>query len=1197
MFREDPLHVHRTKRVEYDELGRYVRKEFGLFSTGPSPADFVEGEVSSVLARNALGSPTAVANANGVVTHIAYDAFGDPVFQRGADGSSTYTERAFCETLNTCPPDPALRYMVRTTTAGAPTQWAWHDSLGRVVLTVTQGFASDQFIAVRHEYDKLSRPARVSEPFRTYNPTSNMVGQPYNEQPIYWTNSIFDALGRQVWISRPELGFSNGAGPGMSYAYQGRAKVTTFPMNGNGFTQTLTEHKNALGELESTVDALGTTVSYAYDATGNLVQVARGTVTTLTPHDRLGRRTFLSDPDTGQWAYTYNAAGELVSETSPRGVCSRMQLDANGRMLARRYFTTGCSGSPAYQSTWLYDDGFMARGQLVREQVTRGDNSYLSRNMEYDALGRRYRLVTQQPGPTQNAEYIDWSTFDEHGRPFQQFTQLNVAGRQVTLGELFQYNAQGYQNRIRDAYPGTSGLVHHEVLATDNRGRVTQESRGQAAVSVERQYDMRTGRLLRILGGNGYIQDLRYDYDEMGNMRWREDQSPAAGFRENFSYDALQRLTGVVGSAGHEYLNQTYQYAANGNIEFKTGVGAMQYGQSHSGVCNQSGERMPGPHAVTSANGVAYCYDASGNQVRSSDGRRITYSVFEMAEEMRYQGKKVRFRYGPNNERVGRLDYASETSLSPTLLVHFHGSTEVEFNQTGQLSLIKRHVGGVIIKVEPEAGLLVPRREFVFTDALGSTFAVTDANGLLLGPSAGHDNRMSFDPFGLRRRALGQAMTAVERWGFNTAKTTRHGFTGHEQVDSMGLIHMNGRIYDPLLGRFLQADPFVQSPANSQSFNRYTYVFNNPLAWTDPSGYLGKKEEAWARAIVAVVISYFTGVGAAAVGGWGGAAIAAAGGAAAGAVVTGTLKGAAQGAVTALVFYGISVAANSMNQHSGGDPYGLGEAFMKGVAGGVIAELQGGQFGHGFLSAGVAPALATNIQFESDTGNFIFATLLGGSVSEATGGKFANGAVTAAFSYAFSSAASRGGSGGEGEWMFPEGGSSDINSYVGDDGTIPIYTNGIMGDRDAFQTMLTTRGAPGYFNPSHGPIADVFESIGQKFFGWAGDPLAAGFARGLAGANHPLTIIAHSQGTLTVANAVRYYGLSAQGSTFVMKSPALSHFTASRVIQGRGGTMVWRQPYGDIANIYAPSLNPLRWASGFGDILCGACRHTANGLP
>jgi RHS repeat-associated protein len=56
-------------------------------------------------------------------------------------------------------------------------------------------------------------------------------------------------------------------------------------------------------------------------------------------------------------------------------------------------------------------------------------------------------------------------------------------------------------------------------------------------------------------------------------------------------------------------------------------------------------------------------------------------------------------------------------------------------------------------------------------------------------------------------------------------------------LDSVGLIHMNGRVYDPELGRFMSADPFVQAPYNSQSYNRYSYVFNNPLSFTDPSGY------------------------------------------------------------------------------------------------------------------------------------------------------------------------------------------------------------------------------------------------------------------------------------------------------------------------------------------------------------------------
>ncbi len=55
------------------------------------------------------------------------------------------------------------------------------------------------------------------------------------------------------------------------------------------------------------------------------------------------------------------------------------------------------------------------------------------------------------------------------------------------------------------------------------------------------------------------------------------------------------------------------------------------------------------------------------------------------------------------------------------------------------------------------------------------------------------------------------------------------------------VIHMNGRIYDPTLGRMLQADPFIQFPTNTQSYNRYSYVLNNPLAYTDPSGYFLKE--------------------------------------------------------------------------------------------------------------------------------------------------------------------------------------------------------------------------------------------------------------------------------------------------------------------------------------------------------------------
>ncbi|WP_198411406.1 RHS repeat-associated core domain-containing protein, partial [Marinimicrobium alkaliphilum] len=72
---------------------------------------------------------------------------------------------------------------------------------------------------------------------------------------------------------------------------------------------------------------------------------------------------------------------------------------------------------------------------------------------------------------------------------------------------------------------------------------------------------------------------------------------------------------------------------------------------------------------------------------------------------------------------------------------------------------------------------------------------------------------------------------------------TTRGYTDHEHLDEVGLIHMNGRIYDPKLARFVQADPIVQNPGTTRSLNRYSYVWNNPLNATDPSGYTKEGED------------------------------------------------------------------------------------------------------------------------------------------------------------------------------------------------------------------------------------------------------------------------------------------------------------------------------------------------------------------
>ena len=197
----------------------------------------------------------------------------------------------------------------------------------------------------------------------------------------------------------------------------------------------------------------------------------------------------------------------------------------------------------------------------------------------------------------------------------------------------------------------------------------------------------------------------------------------------------------------------------------------------------------------------------------------------------------------------------------------------------------------------------------------------------------------------------------------------------------MDVIHMNGRTYNPVLGRFLQADPIIQAPNDSQSYNRYAYVRNNPLSLTDPSGY-SWLSKAWKKikpfiGVIIVAVASFYCAGTCTAGMW--AAIGGAAGGVSAAVNGGNIvTGALMGAFTA-----------------GAGQYGI---VASAFAGGIAGRVQGGNFGHGFWAAG----LGAGIGGGGGKGwvKVISAAVVGGTISELTGGKFRNGAYSAAFAAA-----------------------------------------------------------------------------------------------------------------------------------------------------------------------------------------------------
>ena len=220
---------------------------------------------------------------------------------------------------------------------------------------------------------------------------------------------------------------------------------------------------------------------------------------------------------------------------------------------------------------------------------------------------------------------------------------------------------------------------------------------------------------------------------------------------------------------------------------------------------------------MTSIGGVgSFGYDDNGNQT-SAPGRTTSWTSYDMPLRMTKGSVVQNYVYGPEHQRV-RMDRTDDG----TALV-YAGGQEVELS-AGKVTAVRTYwPSGIGMEADKpgQATELV----WIHTDRLGSVIGYTDASGNL-------KERLGYDAWGKRRTTDGSATPDTL-----DGQVDHRGFTGHEMLDQLDLVHMNGRVYDPLIGRFLSADPLIQEPTNGQSYNRYTYVFNNATNLTDPTGF------------------------------------------------------------------------------------------------------------------------------------------------------------------------------------------------------------------------------------------------------------------------------------------------------------------------------------------------------------------------
>ena len=727
-------------------------------------------------------------------------------------------------------------------------------------------------------------------------------------------------------------------------------------------------------------------------------------VTTTVRYDPRGRRPGLTDPDRGTLTYEYNGFDEVVKRTDAAGHYQVMTYDGLGRRLTRRDYTA--TGTLTGNAVWTYDTAPNGLGQL--QQVTDPVSGY-TRTLTYDSLGRP-AVTALTPGAGADT-YYSRQTYDGVGRPYQYFDAARTRAVWDDNVTATGYNDHGYAERWVDGVHtnGKTRTPYRTITTRDARGNVTGETLGGGAVRTVRTVDSKTGRITAIRSTDRLgraRQDWRYSWDPLGNLTMRTARAGPQDLAETFSYDTLSRLTAARVGSGPV---QRVTYDAHGNLTYKSDVGHYRYGADRAG-----------PHAVTRAGDNRYRYDANGNLVQETRAgttvRTLTYTPFNKVSTVSKGRHRVTFAYGPERTRYRRTDTDSQgttaTGDDRTTTTLYLGQVEKVTTPDGRDSY-KRYVGGVALithEYDARDNATGTTTRYLLTDHLGSLEVITDALGSLV-------QTVGFDPWGQRRRAdTGAALAALARQHVNSALTMR-GYSGHEMVDTVGLIHMNGRSYDPRLGRFLQADPVMQFPDDTQGHNRYSYVLNNPLAYIDPTGYiLGKvfkpvfrglhKVFGDAAPFVSLALLAIPGVNTWVLASW---QHAVGFGFFAGGIATGSLRGALFGGISAAAFYATGTHFSAVTGLPAG---GIGQTLAHGVTGGILAELQGGQFGHGFISAGLTKAVLGRLRYHDGSAGAVLsrttlAAIVGGTVSRITGGKFANGALTAAMAQLFNAEASR----------------------------------------------------------------------------------------------------------------------------------------------------------------------------------------------
>lgn len=538
--------------------------------------------------------------------------------------------------------------------------------------------------------------------------------------------------------------------------------------------QTTTIAKNALGQTTSL------TRTGSYD--GSAVSLTRNYV-----YDDQLRLCMRKEPESGTTVYAYDNAGNVAwyAEGRPTNsdscATTRSGVPLSGKTQntydsRNRLTLVNYPGSAVDVATAYYSDGqvstitagtsvltylYNKRRLLTSEQsLTPFINWTVSHN--YSNLG--YLASTTYPNgnivnytpnalgqATQAGTYATNATYFPNGA-LKSFTYGNAIQHTLTLNE------RQLPERSRDT--GSSGTPLDDTYDYDFNGNVAAITDGLSGQPGNRtmSYDA-LDRLVGVVAGSTQGGNGTFAYDPLDNIR-QLDQDARTGRHQ---YDALtNRLSALKNITGATL--SSYTYDARGNLSAR-----VEGGQTHTFTFDTANRLT-----ATSLGASSYEYDGLGRRTRETSGGLATYYQYD---------------------RAGQLLYAEDYKTARShLYVYLSGSLVAKRtlgHSDGAISYAYQH-----------------------TDALGSLVAASDVNGVV-----GRRERMT---------AYGEPVDGVWDNG--------HGFAGHQNDSATKLVYMQQRYYDALVGRFLSNDPVGTSVESGYNFNRYWYANNNTYKFKDPDG-------------------------------------------------------------------------------------------------------------------------------------------------------------------------------------------------------------------------------------------------------------------------------------------------------------------------------------------------------------------------